>query len=151
MAVREFRNDILDLFFHKNSKTQSNKWLAQAISQFGEGVSHVFESVILSHHYSGRGLVKMENPGLRMWTFLIRISRAPAPALGSVFTTRLQALCGWRTTRVGRWRLGQGLCVPSTRLSPSGRLSRLVEQELRCSVTDVPRCLTHLAVDCWFC
>lgn len=31
--------------------------------------------------------MKMENPGLRMWTFLIRISRAPAPALGSVFTT----------------------------------------------------------------
>lgn len=42
----------------------------------------------------------------------------------------------------GRCGPGQGSRVPRARLSPSGRLSRLLEQELWCSVTDVPCSLT---------
>lgn len=81
-SIREWRDDRLDLFFCQSSKGQSSDWLAEALSQSGEGFSNGFESVILSHHHIGRGFVEMQNAGLRTWTFWIRISRARGP-LGS--------------------------------------------------------------------
>lgn len=143
-SVRALRDDILDRLFCRGSETQSSDWLVWTITQFGEGVSSVFESVILSHHHSGRGLVEMQNSGLRIWTFLIQTLQGQGPGSGLCVYNKLprRSPSTLGASVGGMWRPGHGSCAPGTRLSLSGRLSWLLEQKLWCSVTDVLCCLT---------